>query len=385
MMRAVFVLCVVTAACGPTMDERQPAGAARASSYMNALTSASKTPGIQYVVVSATDVVFEYAGGWADIRRHVPVDAATTMMAYSMSKTLTAVAALQLVEAGKLGLDDPVERYVDSLPYGGSVTVRQLIAHTSGIPNPLPLRWVHPAAGHGSFDEKATFRAVLRDHPRLSFEAGTKYAYSNIGYWLLGNVVERASGETFSAYVSQHILRPLAIAPQELGYVVADPAHHATGYLEKYSLMNLAKGFLIDRDLIGDYSGPWLEIRSHYLNGPAFGGLIGTARGFGTFLQDQLREQSVLFNDTTRHLFYTPQQTMRGTPVAMTLGWHIGDLDGTRFFYKEGGGGGFHCMMRLYPGDGIGTVVMTNATGFDVRRLLDTMDTSFIAAPRVQP
>ena len=88
MLRAVFVLCVVTAACGPTMDERQPAGAARASSYLNALTSASKTPGIQYVVVSATDVVFEYAGGWADIRRHVPVDAATTMMAYSMSKTI---------------------------------------------------------------------------------------------------------------------------------------------------------------------------------------------------------------------------------------------------------------------------------------------------------
>jgi D-alanyl-D-alanine carboxypeptidase len=64
--------------------------------------------------------------------------------------------------------------------------------------------------------------------------------------------------------------------------------------------MNLAKGVLIDRDLIGDYSGRWLEIRSHYLNGPAFGGLVGTARGFGTFLQDQLREQSVLFNDTTR-------------------------------------------------------------------------------------
>src|SRR5215208_2630163 len=176
-MRAVFVLCVVTAACGPTMDERQPAGAARAASYLNALTSASKTPGIQYVVVNATDVVFEYAGGWADIRRQVPVDAATTMMAYSMSKTITAVAALQLVEAGKVELDDPVERYVDFLPYGGSVTVRQLIAHTSGVPNPIPLRWVHPAEGHGSFDEKATFRAVLRDHPRLSFEAGTKYAY----------------------------------------------------------------------------------------------------------------------------------------------------------------------------------------------------------------
>ena len=76
---------------------------------------------------------------------------------------------------------------------------------------------------------------------------------------------------------------------------------------------------------------------------------------------------------------------MRGTPVAMTLGWHIGDLAGTRFFYKEGGGGGFHCMMRVYPGDGIGTVVMTNATGFDVRRLLDTIDAPFVRSGQVPP
>jgi CubicO group peptidase (beta-lactamase class C family) len=345
---------------------------------LHALISASKTPGIQYVVVNATDVVFEYAGGWADVRRQTPVDAATTMMAYSMSKTITAVAALQLVEAGKVGLDDPVARYVDSFPYGASVTVRQLIAHTSGLPNPIPLRWVHPAPRHGSFDESAALAAVLHDHSRRAFEPGTRYAYSNIGYWLLGKVIERASGETFSAYVSRHILGPLDIASQELGYVVADPSHHATGYLEKYSLMNLAKGFLIDRNLIGDYSGGWLEIRSHYLNGPAFGGLVGTASGFGTFLQDQLRERSVLFNDATRHLFFAPQQTTRGTPVGMTLGWHIGDLNGTRFLYKEGGGGGFHSMMRVYPADGIGTVVMTNATAFDVRRLLDDIDPPFL-------
>jgi D-alanyl-D-alanine carboxypeptidase len=66
-------------------------------------------------VVSATDILFEYNRGWADIRSQVPVDAATTMMAYSMSKTITAVAALQLVEAGSVELDDPVQGYVDSL------------------------------------------------------------------------------------------------------------------------------------------------------------------------------------------------------------------------------------------------------------------------------
>ena len=149
--------------------------------------------------------------------------------------------------------------------------------------------------------------------------------------------------------------------------------------------MNLAKGLLIDRDLVGDYSGPWLEVRSHYLNGPAFGGLVGIAGGFGTFRQDQLRERSVLFNDTTRRLFYAQQQTTRGTAVGTTLGWHIGDRDGTRFFCKEGGGGGFHSMMRVYPDNGVGTVVMTNATGFDVGRALDTIHAAFLGSGQPRP
>jgi CubicO group peptidase (beta-lactamase class C family) len=364
------------------MDERPTFEAARVESHLIGLATASKTPGFQYLVATSTGVPFERTGGWADIRRQVPVDAATTVMAYSMSKTLTAVAVLQLVGTGAVGLDDPVERYVESLPYGSGVTVRQLLSHTSGIPNPIPLRWIHPVERHGSFDEHAALAAVLRDHPRVSFKPGARYSYSNIGYWLLGRVVEEASGEAFSSYVTEHLLRPLAIEPQELGYVVTDPARHATGYLEKYSFMNLLKGLLIDRALIGDYSGRWLEIRGHYTNGAAFGGLVGTAGGFGKFLQDQLRERSVLFDDTTRRLLYTQQRTTSGAPVPMTLGWHLGDLDGVRFFYKEGGGGGFHCMMRVYPEEGIGTVVMTNATGFEVRRLLDTTDPSFFRAGR---
>jgi len=226
---------------------------ARADSFLNELTKTSKIPGIQYLVVTSASVLFEHYSGLADIHRQIPIDHATTMMAYSMSKTITAAAVLQLVERGRVGLDDPVEQYLPSQPYGSSVTVRQLISHTSGIQNPLPLHWVHPAERHASFDENAALADVLRDHPRLSFNPGSRYAYSNIGYWLLGKIVEHSSGEIFSSYVANQIVQPLRIGPGDLGYIVTDPAHHATGYLEKYSLMNLVRGFLIDRQLVGDY------------------------------------------------------------------------------------------------------------------------------------
>jgi D-alanyl-D-alanine carboxypeptidase len=147
-------------------------------------------------------------------------------------------------------------------------------------------------------------------------------------------------------------------------------------------LMNLVKRFVMAKELIGSYEGRWLHLHDHYVNGAAFGGLVGSARGFGKFLQDQLRSHSVLFADTTRDLFYAPQRTLAGAGIPMTLGWHVGAVDGARFFYKEGGGGGFHSMMRVYPSVRVASVVMTNATGFDVGELLNEIDLPFLSSTK---
>lgn len=128
----------------------------RVESSLTALTAAGKLPGMQYAVVTSAGVLFAHNSGWADIRRRVPVDPSTTMMAYSMSKTITAVAVLQLVETGRVGLDDPVEQYLGSLqPYGPDVTIRQLISRvcvrypsskSSGAPGPPIFVGTHPGS-----------------------------------------------------------------------------------------------------------------------------------------------------------------------------------------------------------------------------------------------
>jgi D-alanyl-D-alanine carboxypeptidase len=350
----------------------------RARATLDGLIARAKTPGLQYLALSVERPVFEYAAGWADILHQTPLTASTTMMAYSMSKTITAAAVLQLVGLGRVSLNDPIDKYRQT-PYGKEITVRHLLAHLSGIPNPIPLRWVHAAVHHSSFNEPAAIDAELRAHPRLAFAPGARYRYSNIGYWLLGSVVEQASGQPFVTYVADHVLAPLGVDARELGYAIPDPQEHAHGYLEKYSVMNLAKRLLIDREFIGKYEGRWLQIAPHYLNGPAFGGLVGTARGFGKFLQDELRPRSTLFENPTRELFYAPQRTTSGRVVPMTLGWHFGDLGGVPFYFKEGGGGGFHCEMRVYRVHHVATVVMSNATGFDVKGCLNALDPAFLS------
>ena len=211
------------------MDGQQPECLAPVRARLQDLVDRAKTPGIQYIAVDATRVICACAAGLADIRAQKPMDVATTMMAYSMSKTITAVAVLQLVERGLIALDAPVTRYLPESPYGDRVTVADLMAHTGGLPNPIPLRWVHPFAEHGAFDEHQAFSAVLLANPRLSREPGARYAYSNIGYWMLGAIVERVAAMAFTSYVTTRVLEPLGLGAGELGYTVSDPGRHATG------------------------------------------------------------------------------------------------------------------------------------------------------------
>jgi D-alanyl-D-alanine carboxypeptidase len=354
---------------------RTPADCA---AYLDRITG--QVPGLQYVVVDAAGPVFDFARGWADIRLARPMTSATTMMGYSLTKTITAVAVLQLVGRGAIALDDELDRFVPDTPYRGrSITVRQLLSHTSGIPNPIPLRWAH-LAGDRQFDEAAALAGVLRQNPRPRTRPGERFAYSNLGYWLLGRVVERVTARRFADHVRVTVLEPLGLRSDEMGFTIPDTGTQATGYLARYSLLDLAKRLLLDGQSWDRYDGRWLRLTNHEVNGPSFGGLVGTAGAFGTFLADQLRPESALLEEKEHRLLETPQVLTDGRPIPMTLGWHVGRAAGAGYLFKEGGGGGFHGEMRLYPSLGIGSVVIANDTGFDASGFLSRVDGSFDGA-----
>lgn len=349
----------------------------RVKDFISRELESNEFPGIQYLVLNADSTLFSYAGGSADIAAARPVQENTTLMIYSMSKTITAAAILQLVEQGKISLQDPITKYLTDIPYGKEVTIRHLLSQTSGIPNPIPLRWVHLVDEHPQFDEHAALQEILKENAELDFVPGKKYAYSNISYWLLGYLIEKASGTSYEDYVRQKIFQRLNITPNEIDFVIPSSQHHAKGYLPKWSFLNLFKSFVIDSKFVGEYEDGWLHINDHYLNGPSFGGIVGSARAIGVFLQDQLRDSSQLFARQTKALFFEQQKNNDGEPIDMTLGWHIGRSDGLQYFFKEGGGGGFHSEMRVYPSHGIASVVIANNTSFDAKGFLNTVDREF--------
>lgn len=178
---------------------------------------ANNEPGVQYVVVDDTSTIFSHSVGLLDIDKNIKLNTSNTMAAFSMTKTLTAIAILQLVERNKIKLSDRVSEFVEN-PYNTNITIRHLLNHTSGIPNPIPLRWVHLAQNHVEFAEQTAFEKVLDKYPDLDSKPGEKYKYSNIGYWMLGGVIENITGKRYTEYVKQNIFQALNLSPNEIGF-----------------------------------------------------------------------------------------------------------------------------------------------------------------------
>lgn len=149
--------------------------------------------GLQYAMTDASELRFEHALGLADLGSSVPAAAGTLFMAASC-KVVTAAAILDLASGARVALDAPLAEYYADQPYGRGPTVRQLLTHTAGIPNPLPLNWLHRIEDT-TFDEDRALAAVMRANARLRSPPGQRYLYSNLGYWLLGPRRKHGNGE----------------------------------------------------------------------------------------------------------------------------------------------------------------------------------------------
>lgn len=336
-----------------------------------------KSPSIQYAFFTTDATMFSFLDGNSDIKSGTAVNAATTYNLFSITKTFTALAVLQLVEKGMLQVDARVSDYLPAFPYPAEILVDQLLRHTAGIPNPLPLRWTHLPEEHAAFNRNQFFAALFRKHPRLKFSPGSKFMYSNLGYVLLGQLIEQVSGKPYEQYVAENILEPAGIARQDLGFSI-DVTHHAKGYQKYWSFINVALAFMIDRKkFMGRREGDWKPFNHFYINGTPYGGLIGSGRGLVQYAQALMRRESPLISGTLRQGLF--RETLVGDrPAGMAMGWFTGALQGNKFLCHAGGGGGYYIELRIYPGLGSGSVLLQNRSGLKDERMLDKADQFFL-------
>ena len=349
------------------------------------------SPCIAYSAFTSHNTLFNCCTGIGDFKTSQHANLDTTFGSNSMSKTISAIAVLQLVQQDKLQLDQPVVVYLPTslFPYGNAITVRHLLTFTSGLPEPLPTKWLHYPSEHDTFDHMSALKRIVADNPKVSRPPGQKHVYGNLGFWFLGELVCTVSGmSSFESYVQQNIFEPLNIPKTDLHFnLIPTITSHtrAKGYIHRWSPLRLVKWYLTDKSLYGNWEGDgsWLEVLPHHINGWAYSGISGTIQGWQMVLQDILQPtgQSVLLNETSKQLMFSQQKLATGELLRETLGWCIGKhKEGKqRYYYRQGGGLGFHSEMRIYPDVGVGSVLMSNATSLSgSARLLTSLDDKFV-------
>lgn len=345
---------------------------------LNNLVADGKTPGLQYLLMQDGKIVFEHAAGMANFEDNKPVTNDTIFNACSVTKTFTSLAVMQLAAQGKINIDENAAAYSGFIPAEKNITVRQLLCHTSGIGNPIPLKWIY--LQDEIFDEAAFMKMIAQKHLKFVAVAGKKFAYSNINYLLLGNIIENISGIRYTDYIEQNIIRKLNISEAFLSFKVSDYAGYATAYQKRFSLLNAMLGFFIDRKKFMEPSvnHKWARFKNYYVSGKAYGGLIANATSLAAFINTLFQTNSVLLQDSAKETLFTTQKLSTGKPIHMTLGWFTGSLNGTKYFTHAGGGGGYYCEMRHYPAKKITSVIMFNRTGISDERFLDKVDEVFL-------
>ncbi len=177
--------------------------------FIEKIMSAYEIPGVAIGVVKNGEIYYTKGFGVQNIETKVPVSESTIFHMASVSKPFVATAIMQLVEAGKVNLDDPVVNY---LPYFKinddryrEITVRQMLTHTSGMPDVMDYEWGEVEKPAGALTR---YTLSLKDK-KLIFDPGEKWAYSNMAFEVLGNLIEKVSGMSFEGYITQNILAPL--------------------------------------------------------------------------------------------------------------------------------------------------------------------------------
>lgn len=333
---------------------------------------AGPVPGVSVAVIGDGGVVETACAGLAAIAERRAATPETIYLWFSMTKIVTATAVMRLVERAALRLDDPVREHLpwfpEPRPGRPAVRVRHLLSHSAGLANPIPVRWVHRADQPGR-DPDRLAREQLAKHRRLRAPAGERAAYSNLGYIVLGELIATASGRGFEEFVREEILAPLEMRSTGFGYDELPGNEVATGYQLRRSAMTPLFRLLLPPGIVGPREGRFVSFRRFLVDGPAYGGLVGSVADAARFAAmhingGELDGVRVLSAPSVRAM-QTVQARGRGLDVG--YGWFRRGADRERaeFWEHLGGGGGFWNMIRVYPECGVGVVCMGNATRYD--------------------
>ena len=349
---ALLATLLATGLTLPGVARAEPAASARLDSIATVFAQRGFAGAI--CVMRGADTLLDRGYGMADREAGIANAAAVRYPIGSLTKSFTAAAVMKLVERGKLTTSDSLRRWVPEVsPAWSGVTLRHLLTHTAGIPDPQDDSDFVRFGREGSPGLIAARRYAGRP---LDFPPGSGYAYSNTGYQVLGAVIEAASGESYESFVEHELLQPLHLAETGFEPGVHDSANEAVGYFNKRSGVVLA---------------PVNDLGMAY----AAGALVSTTH-------DLVRwEQALLQGGVVHGEAFTEMVTPLAGDYAYGIHHRAGP--GREVYYHTGKIGGFDSAMGWYPADSVAVVVLGNhAGGWRINELYDALAGASHAAER---
>jgi CubicO group peptidase (beta-lactamase class C family) len=383
------VLALVVATCATVAGEPTPPGATAFGDYdyadrfldwiVRSEMARAGIPGCAIEVVTADRVIVSKTYGVTDTDTKTPVTGRTLFRAGSITKSLTALAVMQLAEAGRIDLDAPLSRYLPEFaltyrdPDARPVTPRLLLCHQGG----LAADYLHGIMGEKKLSPRELVLALNGEY--ADFPPGEVFLYSNTGYGLLGATIERVTGRAYEEYVTTEILTPLGLTHSALALTPDRAPLLASGHMSR------SLGFFPGS---GSAAAPvpYVPIRD-----AAAGALITDIGDLGAYVQFLMRDKNAdgtkIVTQKDFEEMIRPQPVPEKTFIVTGYGYgfmrHIYHYPGVDdIVFHSGNVNGFYSMMAFSPSRGLGIALLTNSTSgfFPSYRIVSRAFRHYLAA-----
>lgn len=357
MLVLTVVLGLAVNASGQTVNPPQSSSTADVTRLQTELEPkitevirSGRLPGFALGVVKNGKLIYAKGFGVAKLGANSPVTSRSLFHMASVTKTFVATAVMQLVEQGKIDLDAPITKY---LPYFKmdderyrDVKIRQMLSHTSGIPDTTNYHWDKPEYDDGALERFVRSTA----NQKLVFAPGEKFAYSNTAYEILGDLISKVSGESFEDYVQHHILTPLGMKDSTLLVRQANPSLLTSPHVEESGKLVVSKIFPYNR--------------AHAPSSTLYSNIDDMSRwAIANLNHGELDGRRILKTETAQLMW---QPVVSAFNMKEGIAWFTKDLQGHRLVMHDGGDVGFESRLLLAPDDSVAVIAITNyAAGKD--------------------
>jgi CubicO group peptidase (beta-lactamase class C family) len=314
-------------------------------------------PGLALLVSRNGKVVRSEGYGLASVELNVPVTPQTIFQSGSVGKQFTATAVMMLVEAGKIGLDDPLTHYFPQGPaWWQRVTVRELLSHTAGFTDyPKDFNY------RKDYTEDQLLTIVEAIPP--AYPPGTSWMYSNMGFLTLGILIHRVTGEFYGDYLQEKIFKPLDMSSTRIINEADIIPNRSAGY-------RLVEGKLKNQEWVA----PALNTTA---DGSLYFSILDLAKWDAALYADTLLKRSSL------QQMWTIAPLLDGKPNTghYGFGWFVWEKDGHRLVEHEGQWQGFETQISRYIDDALTVVVLTNLGSAKPGRIAETVAKLYLSRP----